>query len=72
MKLRSAIFACAVFAAPFAHADTADQRFEAIYKAEWTWRQTQFPGRDSEDREAGDTDARLPAVDAKTQGQAPA
>jgi uncharacterized protein (DUF885 family) len=70
MKLRSAILACAVLAcAPLAHADTADQRFEAIYKAEWAWRQTQFPGRDTEDREAGDTDTRLPAIDAKTQGQ---
>lgn len=70
MKLRYALFACAALAAaPLASADTADQRFESIYKAEWTWRQAQFPGRDSEDREAGDSDTRLPRVDARTQSQ---
>jgi uncharacterized protein (DUF885 family) len=47
--------------------DGADQRFEALYKSEWAWRQQQFPGLDSEDREAGDKDDRLPAVDAKAQ-----
>jgi len=48
---------------------SADQRFENLYKTEWAWRQQQFPGVDDEDREAGDKDNRLPAVDAKAQGQ---
>ncbi|MBN8885346.1 MAG: DUF885 family protein [Rudaea sp.] len=50
-----------------AHAETADRQFEQLYKAEWAWRQQQFPGLDDEDREAGDKDNRLPAVDAKAQ-----
>jgi uncharacterized protein (DUF885 family) len=53
-----------------AAADThlsADQRFEALYKAEWSWREQQFPGLDDEDRSAVAQDNRLPAVDAKAQ-----
>jgi len=46
---------------------SADERFENLYKSEWTWRQQQFPGLDNEDREAADKDDRLPAVDAKAQ-----
>jgi len=57
-----------------AHADpakteSADDHFKAIYSAEWTWRQQQFPGLDDEDREASAHDDRLPAVDAATQKQ---
>ncbi len=47
--------------------DSANDRFKAIYSAEWTWRQQQFPGLDDEDREASAHDDRLPAVDAATQ-----
>jgi uncharacterized protein (DUF885 family) len=55
-----------------AHAQTpksesADERFKAIYSAEWAWRREQFPGIDDEDREAAAHDDRLPAVDAKSQ-----
>lgn len=46
---------------------SADERFHALYTKEWTWRQTQFPGLDDEDRAASANDNRLPAVDAKTQ-----
>ena len=46
---------------------SADERFKAIYSAEWSWRQQQFPGMESEDREASAHDDHLPAVDAKTQ-----
>ena len=56
-----------------AHADdrkpaSADERFKAIYTAEWKWRQQQFPGSDDEERE-GSRDDRLPAVDAAAQQQ---
>ena len=47
--------------------DSADARFKAIYTQEWSWRREQFPGVDSEDREASAHDDRLPAVDAKAQ-----
>ncbi len=47
--------------------DSADDRFKAVYTAEWTWRQQQFPGLDDEDRAASARDDRLPAVDAATQ-----
>jgi uncharacterized protein (DUF885 family) len=49
--------------------DTADARFEALYKAEWAWREEQFPGLDNEDSQAGKHDDRLPKVDAATQAQ---
>jgi len=52
-----------------AAAQSADDRFKAIYSAEWTWRQQQFPGMESEDREASAHDDHLPAVDAKTQAE---
>jgi hypothetical protein len=35
-----------------AKTESADDRFKAIYTQEWTWRREQFPGLDSEDREA--------------------
>ncbi len=50
-----------------AHADTADQRFEALYTKEWSWRQAQFSGYDDEDREASERDKRLPDVGASAQ-----
>jgi uncharacterized protein (DUF885 family) len=60
-------FCAAMVFATVAQAQTADQRFETLYKAEWNWRETQFPGLDGEDRESADNDNRLPAVDAKSQ-----
>ncbi|HET8942812.1 MAG TPA: DUF885 family protein [Rudaea sp.] len=45
---------------------SADARFKALYTAEWTWRQTQFPGQDDDSDSGGQAD-RLPAVDAKAQ-----
>ena len=51
----------------FAHADTADDRFKALYEKEWAWRQDQFPGQDDEDRAAKPTDNRLPDVGAPVQ-----
>ena len=50
-----------------AHAESADDRFKALYTQEWSWRQQQFPGSDDEDATATANDNRLPAVDAKTQ-----
>ena len=49
------------------HAESADDRFKALYTQEWSWRQQQFPGADDEDTTATANDNRLPAVDAKTQ-----
>ena len=46
---------------------SADQRFESLYQSEWSWRQTQFPGLDDEDRASGELDMRLPSIDAKSQ-----
>ncbi|MEP6941090.1 MAG: DUF885 family protein, partial [Rudaea sp.] len=60
-----AIFAPAWADAP--PAGSATETFQKIYGAEWKWRQQQFPGVNSEDRESGAGDLRLPAVDAKTQ-----
>jgi len=54
-------------AAAAAPAESADERFKALYTQEWTWRLQQFPGLDSEDREASAHDDHLPAVDAKAQ-----
>jgi uncharacterized protein (DUF885 family) len=48
-------------------AETADERFDALYKKEWTWRQEQFPGQDDEDRESKPSDNRLPDVGADAQ-----
>ena len=49
------------------HAESADDRFKALYTQEWSWRQQQFPGSDDEDTQASANDNRLPAVDAKAQ-----
>jgi len=45
-----------------ASAGTADDRFQALYQKEWTWRQDQFPGQDDEDRESKAGDDRLTDV----------
>jgi len=51
-----------------ADANGANERFKAIYTAEWTWRQQQFPGADEEEREGSGARAdRLPSVVAATQ-----
>ncbi|HEX3895002.1 MAG TPA: DUF885 family protein [Rudaea sp.] len=53
-------------------APSADERFKAIYTAEWKWREQQFPGLGSdEDDDVDDTSAtphdRLMSVDPKSQ-----
>ena len=48
--------------ATFAQAETADERFKALYEKEWTWRQEQFPGQDDEDRESKPSDNHLADV----------
>jgi uncharacterized protein (DUF885 family) len=45
---------------------SADAKFEAIYGAEWKWRQQQFPGSDDDGATAAVPD-RLPRVDAAAQ-----
>ena len=45
---------------------SADAKFEAIYGAEWKWRQQQFPGSDDDSATAAVPD-RLPRVDAAAQ-----
>ena len=52
-------------------APTADQRFEAIYTSEWTWRTEQFPGLGRDDDvdvdDSAPPDDRLARVDAAAQ-----
>jgi uncharacterized protein (DUF885 family) len=74
------LLAGSVFTAPVCAADSgcdcakasapapgsADAKFEAIYTAEWKWRQEQFPGSDDEGADAAMAD-HLPRVDAKSQ-----
>jgi uncharacterized protein (DUF885 family) len=61
------LFCAGVALSALAHAESADQRFEALYKKEWSWRQEQFSGYDDEDRQASPRDRRLPDVDPATQ-----
>ncbi|MGH8090775.1 MAG: DUF885 domain-containing protein [Rudaea sp.] len=56
--------ACAKPAAPAP--GSADAKFDAIYSAEWKWRQAQFPGGDDDSVNAVVPD-RLPRVDAAAQ-----
>lgn len=63
------LFCAGVALSALAHAESADQRFEALYKKEWSWRQEQFSGYDDEDRQASPRDRRLPDVDPATQKQ---
>jgi uncharacterized protein (DUF885 family) len=74
MKLRRIVvmLAYVLFASAFAEpakAESADARFESLYKTEWAWRLEQFPGIDDEDNQAGKYDDRLPRVDAATQAK---
>ncbi|MEP7043080.1 MAG: DUF885 family protein [Dokdonella sp.] len=48
-------------------AGTADARFEALYKKEWTWRQQEFAGADDEDGDARVQVNHLPSVAATVQ-----
>jgi uncharacterized protein (DUF885 family) len=51
-----------------ARADSADARFEALYKKEWSWRQHEFDGGGDEDEDGARAPSRrLPSVDAATQ-----
>lgn len=52
---------------PTARADSADDRFKAIYTQEWNWRQQQFGGYDNEDSQSNPAAAHLPEVNAKAQ-----
>jgi uncharacterized protein (DUF885 family) len=61
------LFCAGVALSALAHAESADQRFEALYKKEWSWRQEQFSGYDDEDRQSSPRDRRLPDVDPATQ-----
>jgi uncharacterized protein (DUF885 family) len=56
---------CAKAAAPAP--GSADAKFDAIYTAEWKWRQEQFPGGDDEAAGSVMPD-HLPRVDAAAQG----
>ena len=64
---RHLVLALCLSLAPLAHAGEADDRFKALYTAEWNWRQQQFGGVDDEDHASDPTNNHLPAVDAKTQ-----
>ncbi|WP_291184863.1 DUF885 family protein [Dokdonella sp.] len=63
------LFCAGLALSTFVHAESADQRFEALYKKEWSWRQEQFAGYDDEDRQSNARDRRLPDVDAATQNR---
>ena len=67
VRLVTSLFAAGLALTALAHAETADDRFKALYEKEWTWRQEQFPGQDDEDRESKPTDNRLPDVGADAQ-----
>jgi len=49
------------------HAESADERFKALYTKEWAWRQQQFGGEDDEDRASDPSARRLPDVGAAAQ-----
>ena len=67
VRLVTSLFAAGLALTALAHAETADDRFKALYEKEWIWRQEQFPGQDDEDRESKPTDNRLPDVGADAQ-----
>jgi uncharacterized protein (DUF885 family) len=67
VRLVTSLFAAGLALSALAHAETADDRFKALYQKEWTWRQEQFPGQDDEDRESKPTDNRLTDVGADAQ-----
>ena len=62
VRLLSSLLIAGLALTTLAHAQTADERFKALYEKEWTWRQDQFPGQDDEDRESKPTDNRLADV----------
>jgi uncharacterized protein (DUF885 family) len=67
VRLVTSLFAAALALTSLAHAETADDRFKALYQKEWAWREEQFPGQDDEDRESKPTDDRLTDVGADAQ-----
>ena len=67
VRLVTSLFAAGLALSTLAHAETADDRFKALYEKEWAWRQDQFPGQDDEDRESKPTDNRLTDVGADAQ-----
>ena len=69
VRLVTSLFAAGLALTALAHAETADDRFKALYQKEWTWRQEQFPGQDDEDRESKPTDNRLTDVGADAQNE---
>jgi uncharacterized protein (DUF885 family) len=67
VRFVTSLFAAGLALTSLAHAETADDRFKALYQKEWTWREEQFPGQDDEDRESKPTDDRLTDVGADAQ-----
>src|SRR5690349_11983203 len=67
VRLMFSLFCAGLALTTLARAETADERFKALYEKEWTWRQEQFPGQDDEDRESKPTDNRLTDVGADAQ-----
>ncbi len=67
VRLVFSLFCAGLALTTLARAETADERFKALYEQEWTWRQEQFPGQDDEDRESKPTDNRLADVGAPAQ-----
>jgi uncharacterized protein (DUF885 family) len=61
-RLAFCLLATSLALTSLARADTADEKFKALYTTEWTWRQEQFPGADDEDNAAKPADNRLPDV----------
>jgi uncharacterized protein (DUF885 family) len=66
-RLAFCLLATSLALTSLAHADTADERFKALYTKEWAWRQEQFPGADDEDNASKPTDNRLPDVSQKAE-----
>jgi uncharacterized protein (DUF885 family) len=67
VRFVTSLFAAGLALTSLAHAETADDRFKALYQKEWAWREEQFPGQDDEDRESKPTDDRLTDVGADAQ-----
>ena len=68
MKSWFAGLLCAgVAVSALAHAESADDRFKALYTKEWSWRQQQFGGYDDEDSQPDPRDNHLPDVGAAAQ-----
>jgi uncharacterized protein (DUF885 family) len=69
VRLVTSLFLAGLALTALARAETADDRFKALYEKEWAWRQEQFPGQDDEDRESKPTDNRLTDVGAAAQNE---